>query len=337
MTENSPSRELTPAPPQVGGTVQPFIPRTAEEIKWTVGMIIGAGLAPDSYNNDAKKVAVGIMKGMEVGLAPLSALANIAIINGRPSIWGDGAVALVQAKGLVKKLQAAEIGVTPDEGTTTEKFPDDYGYEVTIWRKGQDEPYVGRFTVGDAKRAKLWMNPKRAPWMLYPRRMLMNRARLLAIRDGFADALAGLSIREEVEDLPASVMTSDVTYLDDDLGAGDPDATRLKPPQDEPDEASEPESEAPESEGDPGSAGIRSRAGDDELFGGADDPTMGAPEITEGDRSYAAGLIETINDCKTHNALDRLMEGERETMEGLPAPLLEEIESARAIKVQGWV
>src|SRR5262249_49394 len=34
----------------------------------------------------------------------------------------------------------------------------------------------------------------------YPRRMLMMRARSWALRDGFADVLRGLSIREEVED-----------------------------------------------------------------------------------------------------------------------------------------
>lgn len=209
-------QEIMAVAPRSGGNVQAFIPRTAEEIKWTVGMILGAGLAPDSYNNDQKKIAVGIMKGLEVGLPPLSALANIAIINGRPTIWGDGAIALAQGHGLVAKMEENEFGPKPGEGAEVNIFQDEYGYEVKIWRRGQESPYIGRFTVGDAKRAKLWMNPKRAPWMNYPKRMLRMRAIGFAIRNGFADALAGMMIREEVEDLPPMKnVTPDKSYLDD--------------------------------------------------------------------------------------------------------------------------
>ena len=43
---------------------------------------------------------IAIMHGLEVGLSPLSALQRIAVINGRPTIWGDGALALVKASGL---------------------------------------------------------------------------------------------------------------------------------------------------------------------------------------------------------------------------------------------
>jgi len=39
------------------------------------------------------------------------------------------------------------------------------------------------------------------PWIEHPDRMLKIRARAFPLRDGFADALAGLAIREEVEDM----------------------------------------------------------------------------------------------------------------------------------------
>ena len=46
--------------------------------------------------------------------------------------------------------------------------------------------------------------------------MLMARARAYALRDGFADCLMGLAIREEIEDLPAEAPgKTDTSFLDD--------------------------------------------------------------------------------------------------------------------------
>lgn len=222
---NPAPRELIALPPQAGGPIAAFIPRSPEEISWLVGMVIGAGLAPDSYCNDRKKMAIGVLKGLEIGVAPLTALANIAIINGRPCIWGDLAMALVQNRGVLVRVLENEIGTKPVEGTETSAIADDYGYEVHLWRAGQEGAWIGRFTVGDAKRARLWMNPKRPPWMLYPRRMLLLRARAFALRDGFADCLAGMGLREEVEDIPRPPPAADTSYLDDlETGAAGSDS-----------------------------------------------------------------------------------------------------------------
>lgn len=50
----------------------------------------------------------------------------------------------------------------------------------------------------------VWVDdaPNDSPWYRYPKRMLQMRARSWALRDSCADILRGLSIREEVEDMP---------------------------------------------------------------------------------------------------------------------------------------
>src|SRR5689334_1108474 len=73
-----------------------IVPKTVEEAARMAQAVIVAGLAPDSYNNDPNKILLGIMAAMEAGLQPLYGLRQIAIINGRPTIWGDAAMALVQ-------------------------------------------------------------------------------------------------------------------------------------------------------------------------------------------------------------------------------------------------
>ena len=195
--------------------IRAIVPRNIEEAFRYATAIVKGGLAPDSYENDPNKIMLGIMKAMEVGLPPLTGLANIMIVNNRATVWGDAALALVQSKGQLQKFEIIEIGKRPDEGDETVAFHDTYGYEAHLWRKGQDSPYIGKFTVGDAKRAKLWMNPKKAPWMQHPKRMLKIRTFSPPLRDGFADCLSGLAIREEVEDLPAPAVQADTAFLDD--------------------------------------------------------------------------------------------------------------------------
>lgn len=187
----------------------------AEAFRMAEG-VVAAGMAPNSYNNDAKKVTLGLMAALEAGLPPLYGLRQIAIINGRPSIWGDAAMALIQSKNLIAKQSAKEIGPAIDvDSLPINQWPDDYGFAVSLWRRGQEEPYVGRFTVGDAKRANLWLNGSKKPWIEHPKRMLMIRARAFPQRDGFADALAGLAIREEIEDTFGDAPEVDTKFLND--------------------------------------------------------------------------------------------------------------------------
>lgn len=211
-----------------------IIPTNLAEALTLAKLICDAGLAPDSYDGtdkkpDQQKIAIGILKSLEVGLPPITGLSTIAIINKRPCIWGDGAVALVQSKGLIEKIEEAWEGketiqapTKDDHGQTdyTPKlgdFGDDFTAIYRIWRKGQETPYEGRFSVRDAKRAHLYGNPKKVPWIEHPKRMLKARARAFALRDGFADALHGLSIREEVEDLPPEAAEkADVSFLSDE-------------------------------------------------------------------------------------------------------------------------
>lgn len=201
------------------GGVQAILPRDLEQTFKMAKGIISSGIVPRAFRyskRDADNglipegkrkgdpnealIVMGIMKSMEIGLAPLTGLSYLLPINDRFTIWGDAAVGLAQSKGLVAKQFHDTIG--PPVAPTTElaDWPDEYGHEVRIFRKGQESPYVGRYTVGDAKRARLWMNSDKEPWLKYPDRMLFNRARAFALRDGFADAFMGLAITEEARD-----------------------------------------------------------------------------------------------------------------------------------------
>jgi hypothetical protein len=146
-------------------------------------------MAPQGLDKP-EKAFVAIMHGLEVGLPPMQALQSIAVINGRPSIWGDGAIGLVRGSGLCEYVRERIDGSDDERVAVCEAK-----------RKNETEPVIGRFSVAQAKRAGLWT--KAGPWKDYPERMLQMRARAFALRDGFADVLRGLHIAEEIADIPA--------------------------------------------------------------------------------------------------------------------------------------
>ena len=170
-----------------GGGVTPIIPTTFDEVYRIANAVVVSGLAPKGIET-AEKATIIIMHGLEVGLPPMVALQSIALINGKPSLYGDGALGVVRASGLLEKFNERLVASDPDIVTA----------HCTVKRRG--EPALTRsFSMADALRAGLWGKP--GPWQSYPNRMLAMRARAFAMRDGFADVLRGLGIREEQEDI----------------------------------------------------------------------------------------------------------------------------------------
>ncbi len=119
----------------------------------------------------------------------MQALQNIAVINGRPAVWGDALPGICKASAVFEDLiETWEHADNPDLLTA-----------VCIAKRHGATPVTARFSVADAKRAGLWTKP--GPWQTYPRRMLQMRARSFALRDAFPDLLKGLATVEEALDL----------------------------------------------------------------------------------------------------------------------------------------
>jgi hypothetical protein len=184
---------------QAGGTISAMIPTDIDQAFRLARAIAMSGMAPKAYGQDENKCFVGILAGAEVGFAPMQALQSIAVINGNPSIWGDGAMALVQASGLLEEIEETDDG---NEAT------------CRVVRKGL-APIVRTFDMDDAKKAGL--AGKAGPWTQYPKRMRQMRARSWALRDGFADVLKGLHIAEEVRDRPEQPEAPQTMRLSSDM------------------------------------------------------------------------------------------------------------------------
>jgi hypothetical protein len=167
-----------------------FLPTTFSEAKTFAGELAASNLVPKAYAGKPLDILVAIQWGNEIGLAPMQALQNISVINGKPSVYGDAAMALVQAHPACEGVEEFFEG----EGTPNP-------VAVCIAHRRGRKPVTAKFSVDDAVRAGLWK--KQGPWTQYPKRMLQMRARGFALRDAFPDALKGLITTEEADDYPA--------------------------------------------------------------------------------------------------------------------------------------
>ena len=197
-----------------------LLPTTLAEARELSRLIAESEFAPKDYRGKPDSVLIAVQMGADVGLSPMQALQNIAVINGRPSIWGDAALALVLNAGVLARF------VETVEGTPGS---DEFAAVCTARRNGWPDDTVRRFSIGDAKRANLWQKDK-TPWVTYPNRMLQMRARGFTLRDCAPDVLMGLILAEEAMDLPVSpsavgmdVIATPVDLLegvDDELAQG---------------------------------------------------------------------------------------------------------------------
>ncbi len=158
------------------------------EHSWRMAkMIASSAFAPKAFQGKPSEILIAMEYGRVVGLSPLPAIQNIAVINGKPSLYADGLLGVCRGHPAFEDM--TEVPIMKGDAIV--------GYECTVKRKNQT-PTVSRFTIRDAEVAGLWnRNPV---WKQYPSRMLKMRARAFALRDAFADALGGMIMAEEAQD-----------------------------------------------------------------------------------------------------------------------------------------
>jgi hypothetical protein len=181
-----------------GAPIVGIVPTTIEETFRLAELVHQSGLAPYQLKS-AQAVAVVLLKGLEVGLPPMSALECIGVINGKACLHSDGIPSLLWSRGF--KIKEWYEGDTLDSlvAKCVVTRPDGTAYE-------------GSFSVQEAKEARLWDTREKvkrkidgewkevandAPWFKYKRRMLKMRARGWTARDAASDVLKGIPLESD--------------------------------------------------------------------------------------------------------------------------------------------
>ena len=174
-------------------------------------IIFQSDMAPKSFKT-IKQLVYALGMGQDLGFTNLQSLANITVINNKPSVYADGLPAILLRSG---HFFMEEFSGSIEDGT--------YKASITIERRDSGSIITREFSVDDAKRAGLWQTeprikkkgqrgpyeaPNDSPWWKYPKRMIWRRAIGWAVRDALADEMYGLQIAEEMQDHMTTIEAS---------------------------------------------------------------------------------------------------------------------------------
>ena len=133
---------------------------------------------PDGLRGSVPAVAAAILAGRELGLGPMTSLANIHLIKGKPALAALLMRALIQSRG----HQWQDVETTDTRAV------------IRARRKGESEWTTVQFTADQARHAKIDLGG-------YPQDKLYARATSRLARRKFADVIAGMPYSaEELED-----------------------------------------------------------------------------------------------------------------------------------------
>lgn len=168
--------------------VQPQnLPGKMGEMMSMANILAKSGVVPASYAGRPEAIFAVVQYGKEFGIPPMTALQNMAFINGKPSMGTD--------------LLAALAHRHPEWAGYTVLTYTEQKCEVVVRRlpKGAKTPveFKGSFTIDEARAAGLIKAG--GAWDKWKRRMLKHRAMSFALRDAFPDILAGTYTYEEME------------------------------------------------------------------------------------------------------------------------------------------
>lgn len=155
--------------PAVIDSAQP--PALGDRVQYAKALA-GAGLLPSAYRDKPANVLVAIETGTMLGIAPMAAIQNVHVIEGKPTFSAGLMAALVRRAGHTVRITGDN-----DKATATIVRADDPGFE-----------FRAEWTVARAKQAGL---TGKGPWKAYPAAMLKARAISEVARDACQDVFLG--------------------------------------------------------------------------------------------------------------------------------------------------
>jgi hypothetical protein len=161
------------------------LPGKLGEMMSMATVLAKSGIVPAAYAGKPEAIFAVIQYGKEFGIPAMSALQNMAFINGKPSMGTDLLAALAHRH---KEWAGYEVKEYSDDRCVV---------EITRLVKGKEKKFKGSFSMDEARAAGL-VRPS-SPWEKWRKRMLKHRAMSFALRDAFPDILSGTYSYEEMD------------------------------------------------------------------------------------------------------------------------------------------
>lgn len=143
-------------------------------------VLAASDLLPPAFRNKPANVLLAREIGNSLGLSGITAITNLVIIDGKPTLSAQLQAALCRKAGHKVRVEVAD---DQQSATCVVIRSDDPDYEHTV-----------TWTAEKAQQAGLW---GKGAWSKYPGQMLANRAITECIRRAASDVLLGVAYTAE--------------------------------------------------------------------------------------------------------------------------------------------
>lgn len=164
-----------------------IIPQNYKEAMQMAALLHKSRLVHKSLDT-LEKVAIASFMCLELGRPIMTGIQDVAVINGKAGIYGDAALGIVRASGLLERFKEWEEG-TP--------YTPEWTFYCLMKRKGMPDERKGSWSWADSIRAGFDKIGPPSPWAKYTRRMMQFKARNFPLRDEFGDVLKGMRLSED--------------------------------------------------------------------------------------------------------------------------------------------
>ena len=181
-----------------------------EEAMKIAKMLADSKLVPTQYQGHPEDILIACSWGESLGLKPLPALNAIAVVNGRPQLFGDALKALIMKHGTIEEHWDNENGVWT-------MIAHRKGYPDVTWSYGYNDAIAAGHVSYNPQSNTFGLGARKSDaWAKYTKRMCQLKCRNFVIRDAFPDVIQGIDIEGSDDDTmePSSeVRTEPVTEV----------------------------------------------------------------------------------------------------------------------------
>lgn len=155
-------------------------------------MFASSALVPQTYQNRPMDCTIAVDMANRMGVSPMMVMQNLYVVKGKPQWSGQACMSMIRGSGEFKNVRPVYTGT---------KGEDSWGCYIQAEYRNTGEIVKGtEVTIGMAK-AEDWYNKNGSKWKTIPEQMLAYRAAAFFARVYIPNALMGVYVEGEAEDM----------------------------------------------------------------------------------------------------------------------------------------
>lgn len=155
-------------------------------------MFASSQLVPQNYQGKPMDCTIAVDMANRMGVSPMMVMQNLYVVKGKPQWSGQACMSLIRGSGEYRNVRPVYTG---------ERGEDTWGCYIQAEDKATGDIVKGTEVTIDMAKAEDWYGKQGSKWKTMPEQMLAYRAAAFFARVYIPNALMGVSVEGEAEDI----------------------------------------------------------------------------------------------------------------------------------------